>query len=83
MKINDLNEIDFKDPPTVAVYRKTKKSKSYYMLVTRKGVDIINNSQAKKPLIDHKYEIIDLGIGKYFIKNWSNKYKIKEVEFVE
>lgn len=83
MKLKDLDKIEFKKPATVAVYRKTKRSKKYYMLVTMKHIDIVNNARAKKPLIDHKHEIIDLGVGQTFIKRWMESYKITNFEFVE
>jgi len=83
MTLKDLDKIEFKKPPTVAVYRKTKAGKKHYMLVTLKSVDIVNNARAQKPLIDHKYEITDLGIGQSFIESWTKKYKIKTFDFVE
>ena len=83
MKLKELDKIEFKKPPTVAVYRKTKRGKKHYMLVTLKSVDIVNNARAKKPLVDHKYEITDLGVGQSFIERWAEKYKIKTVDFVE
>ena len=83
MTLKDLDKIDFKKPPTVAVYRKTKTGKKHYMLVTLKSVDIVNNARAQKPLIDHKYEIIDLGVGEGFIGRWMDKHKIKTFDFVE
>jgi len=83
MKLKDLDKIEFKKPPTVAVYRKTKAGKKQYMLVTLKSVDIVNNARAQKPLIDHKYDIVDLGVGESFIEHWMHKHKIKTFEFVE
>lgn len=69
----------FNNPPTVAVYRKRKNGKEY-MLVTETHVDVVNNANARKPLIDHKYEIIELGVGESFIEMWAKKYKIKNFE---
>jgi hypothetical protein len=83
MKLKDLDKIEFKKMPTVVVYRKTKGSKSHYMLVTTQSVDTVNSAQAKKPLIAHKYEIIDLGMGQTFIDIWAKKYKINDFDFVE
>jgi hypothetical protein len=83
MKLKDLDGIEFKKPLTVAVYRKTKGSKKFYMLVTTKSVDIVNNARAQKPLIDHKYEITDLGIGQAFIERWMKSHKITNFDFVE
>jgi len=83
MKLKDLDKIEFKNSPTVVVYRKSKRSKKHYMLVTPKSIDVINNDRARKPLIDSKYDILDLGIGHVFIGRWSKKYKIKSINFVE
>lgn len=70
-------------PTNVAVYRKTKTSKIYYMIVTNVHVDIINNLRATKPIIDHKYEIVELGIGDGFIKAYAKAYKIKKAQIIE
>lgn len=83
MKLKDLDKIEFKKPPTVAIYRKSKRAKKHYMLVTLKSIDIVNNARATKPMIDHKYEITNLGIGQLFINKWAEKYKIKIFDFVE
>tara|TARA_B110000285_G_scaffold174903_1_gene196140 strand:+ start:1332 stop:1595 length:264 start_codon:yes stop_codon:yes gene_type:complete len=66
----------------VCVYKKSKSSRTYYMLLTDHHVDIINNARATKPLVDHKYEIIELGIGSSLIKSWADKYKIKKPQIV-
>ena len=67
-----------KDKPTnVVVYKKKKNSNTYYMIVTDVHIDIINNARATKPIVDHKYEIVELGIGFNFIDEWSKKYNIK------
>lgn len=75
---------NFEKPVTIAVYKKTANSNKYYMLVTTKSIDIVNNANAKKPVIDHKYEILELGLGGIsFINTWMRRYKIKKYEFVE
>jgi len=72
-----------KDKPTnVVVYRKQKTSNTYYMIVTNVHVDVINNARATKPIIDHKYEIVELGIGFNFIEEWSKRYKIKNPKII-
>ena len=72
-----------KDKPTnVAVYRKQKTSNTHYMIVTNVHVDVINNARATKPIIDHKYEIVELGIGFNFIEEWSKRYKIKNPKII-
>lgn len=75
---------NFEKPVTVVVYKKTANSNKHYMMVTLKSVDIVNNANAKKPVVDHKYEILELGLGGVaFINAWMKRYKIKKYEFVE
>ena len=70
-------------PTIVAVYRKQKTSSKHYMIVTDIHVDVINNGRATKPIIDHKYDIVELGIGFNFIEQWSKKYNIKKPQVLE
>jgi hypothetical protein len=67
-------------PTNVVVYKKQKSSNKHYMIVTDIHIDIINNARATKPIVDHKYEIVELGIGEGFIESWSKKYNIKKPE---
>ena len=67
---------------TVVVYRKTKKSRTYYMIVTDIHADVINNGRATKPIIDHKYEIMEIGIGSSFIEKYSAQYKVKKPQII-
>ena len=69
-------------PTSVVVYKKQKKSNKHYMIVTDIHVDILNNARATKPVIDHKYDIVELGIGENFIEIWSHKYKINKPQVV-
>ena len=69
-------------PTTVAVYNKQKNSNKHYMIVTDIHVDILINGRATKPIIDHKYDIIEMGIGEGFIEAWSQKYKINKPQVV-
>jgi len=68
-------------PLTVVVYQKRTNGKTY-MAVSEKHVDIINNAAARKPVIPHNYQIIELGMGSSFIKTWMDKYGIKKFEIV-
>ena len=70
---------DFEKVPTVAVYQKRTNGKAY-MIVTEKHVDDVNNANARKPLIPHNYEIIELGVGEFFIRYWMKRYKITKFE---
>lgn len=61
----------------VVVYKKQKNSNKHYMLVTNVSIDVLNNARATKPIIDHKYEIVEMGMGETFIDIWCHKYGIK------
>ena len=67
---------------TVAVYKKQPKSNTYYMIITKKHPDIVNNGRATKPIIDHKYEIVELGMGGNFVDLWQQKYNIKNPKII-
>jgi hypothetical protein len=66
----------------VVVYKKTKSSSKHYMIVTDVHLDIINNARATKPIVDHKYDIVCMGIGREFIEAWSKTYKIKKPQIL-
>lgn len=74
--------MEFTKPPTVAVYKKSKSTSTHYMIVTEKSVDVVINANATKPVIDHRYEILELGVGESFIGKWQKKYKIKKYHIV-
>jgi hypothetical protein len=52
------------------------------MIVTNVHADVLINGRATKPIIDHKYEIVELGMGFAFIEQWSKKYKIKNPQII-
>ena len=66
----------------VVVYKKQKTSKKHYMICTDIHVDVLNNGRAKKPIIDHKYDIIEMGMGEDFIEIWSEKYDIRKPQII-
>ena len=71
------------DKPTfVVVYKKQKNSDKHYMIVTDIHADTLINARATKPIIDHKYDIVELGMGSSFIEVWSKKYKIRKPQVV-
>ena len=70
-------------PTTVAVCKKQKNSNKHYMIATDIHVDILINGRATKPIIDHKYEIVEMGIGENFIEIWSKKYGIRKPQIIE
>jgi hypothetical protein len=82
MKKLKLPWIEKGNPTTVAVYKKSKRGKSCYMIITNIHVDVLNNGRATKPIIDHKYEIVELGVGFNFIERWSSKYGIKNPQII-
>lgn len=63
---------------TVVVYKKSKKAKTHYMVITDHHADVVNNARATKPIIDHKYEIVEFGIGLSFAERWAKTFKIKK-----
>lgn len=69
-------------PTNVVVYKKQKNSNKHYMIVTDIHVDILNNARATKPVIDHKYEIVEMGIGEGLMELWLHKYKINKPKVV-
>ena len=63
---------------TVVIYKKSKKAKTHYMVITDHPADVVNNARATKPVIDHKYDIVELGIGVSFVERWAKIFKIKK-----
>ena len=63
--------------PLVAVtYRKRKGGKVYLEVFENMRVDDIINQRKVKPPIPHQYEIVDIGVGEKFIKEYKEKYKL-------
>lgn len=82
MKDLKLPWLDSDKPTAVVVYKKTKTSKKYYMIITDIHIDIINNLRATKPIVPHKYEIVEIGVGTSFINSYSKTYKITKPEII-
>ena len=61
---------------TVVVYKKPT-GKKYYLLTTESEIDEVLSNSKRKPLIPNNYEIIDMGIGESFIKQFTKQYDIK------
>ena len=61
---------------TVVVYKKPT-GKKYWMFTTEEHVDEVNSSRKHNPLLPNNYEIIEIGIGKSFIKQYKKQYNIK------
>jgi hypothetical protein len=79
----EIMEQEFKRTPVVVVYKKSVRSATHYMTVTTQSLDVVIDLKKKKPIIDHKYEMIEVGVGESFIKIWMKKFKIKKFDFVE
>ena len=64
-------------PPIVVVHKGPRKnSKIYIDIFTNSRVDDVIDSKKRKPCIPHKNEILDIGVGKSFVKKYKKKYKI-------
>jgi hypothetical protein len=61
---------------TVVVYKKPT-GKKCYLLVTETDIDEVLSNSKRKPLIPNNYEIVDMGIGESFIKQFKKQYSIK------
>lgn len=79
----EIAQQEFKRVPVVIVYKKSIRSKLHYMTVTTQNVDDVIDLKKKKPIVDHKYEMIEVGVGESFIKIWMKKFSIKKYDFFE
>ena len=71
--MSNLNQV----PPVVVVHKGTRKNSKIHMdIFENTRVDDIINTAKRKPLIPKENEILDLGVGKSFIKKYQKKYKI-------
>ena len=61
---------------TIVVYKKPT-GKKYYLLTTESEIDEVLSNSKRKPLIPNNYEIVDMGIGEAFIKQFKKQYDIK------
>ena len=71
--MSNLNQV----PPVVVVHKGTRKNSKIHMdIFENTRVDDIISTVKRKPLIPKENEILDLGVGKSFIKKYQKKYKI-------
>lgn len=61
---------------TVVVYKKPT-GKKHYLYTTESEIDEVISNSKRKPLIPNNYEIVDMGIGESFIKQFKKQYDIK------
>ena len=64
---------------TCVVYKKPKGKKHYLNTYVNFGVDTIITTRKHTPLVSDDYEIVDIGVGKSFIKRYMKEYSIKEI----
>lgn len=66
------------DPIQIVVIYGLEKSKKRFMKVFENVLvdDIISGSK-RKPLIEDKYSIIDVGVGKSYVELYKKQYNIK------
>ena len=82
MKKLNLPWLKDNKPTNVVIYKKTKSSKKYNMIITNIHLDVISNLRATKPIIPHKYDIIEMGVGYGFIESYAKTYKITKPEII-
>ena len=61
---------------TVVVYKKPT-GKKHYLFTTESEIDEVLSNSKRKSLIPNNYEIVDMGIGESFIKQFKKQYDIK------
>lgn len=71
-RMSNLNKV----PDVVVVYQKRKNGKPYLQVFENIRVDDIIDSNKRKPLIPHQYEILEIGVGSGFAEKYKKKYKI-------
>lgn len=64
---------------TCVVYKKPTGKKYYLNTYVNFGIDTIITNRKHTPLIPDEYEIVDIGIGKSFIKRYMAQYKIEKI----
>ena len=66
-------------PTTVVAYTKTNTSKKVYIKVLNVIPDKFIGKKASK-YFDPKCEFLEIGVGKKFIENYKQKYKITKIQ---
>jgi hypothetical protein len=61
------------------VYKKPTDKKHYLNTYINFELDVIITNRKHTPLISDDFEIVDIGIGKSYIKRYMKEYKIKEI----
>lgn len=64
---------------TCVVYKKPTGKIHYLNTYTNFGVDTIITNRKHTPLIEDKFEIVEIGVGKSFINKYMKQFKINKV----
>ena len=64
---------------TCVVYKKLTGRKHYLNTYVNFGVDTICTTRKHTPLIPDNCEILEIGVGKSFIKRYMKQFNIKEI----
>jgi hypothetical protein len=64
---------------TCVVYKKPKGKKHYLNTYVNFGIDTILTTRKHTPLIPDDYEIVEIGVGKSYIKRYMKQFNIKEI----
>ena len=64
---------------TCVVYKKPTGKKHYLNTYVNFGIDTLITNRKHTPLIPDDFEIVDIGIGKSFIKRYMKEFDIKEI----
>tara|TARA_R110001606_G_scaffold347966_1_gene497412 strand:+ start:59 stop:298 length:240 start_codon:yes stop_codon:yes gene_type:complete len=67
-------------PPIIVVYRKYVKGKTYMSVFKNTNIDSIINRKKHTPLIPDNYIIEEIGVGKSFIQEYQETYKINKIK---
>jgi|TARA_B110000977_G_C10902795_1_gene426021 hypothetical protein len=67
-------------PLVVVVYRKRQKGKAYLATFKDTNVDSIINGKKHTSLIPDNYIIEEIGVGKSFIQEYQEAYKINKIK---
>ena len=68
---------------TCVVYKKPTGKKYYINTYVNFELDAILTNRKHTPLVPDGFEIVDLGVGKSFIKRYMKQYKIEKITTID
>jgi hypothetical protein len=68
---------------TCVVYKKPTGKIHYLNTYVDFGVDTIITTRKHTPLVADNFEIVDIGVGKSFVKKYMKQYKISKITIKE